>query len=71
MRMCLISKHIIYKIIYAHPACFFFLGGDPNPSRYDDLVQDDSNALAILDDYFTGFLANYWKLHSYLQPESC
>ena len=32
----------------------FFLGGDPNPSRYDDLVQDDSNALAILDDYFTG-----------------
>ena len=32
----------------------FFLEGDPNSSRYDDLVQDDSNALAILDDYFTG-----------------
>lgn len=29
------------------------LGGDPN-SSYDDLVEDDRNALEILDDYFTG-----------------
>ena len=50
MRMCLILTNIVHDI------CIYpiVLGGDLDSSRYDDLVQDDSNALAILDDYFTG-----------------